>query len=128
MATTSSSSSSSAIYYNGIFSVPNPDNRLRTYMTAEVHIVLASANNVLTIPAAALGQRLGEGRYSVRVVGSDGTITTREVETGVNDKVTTEIKSGLAEGDRVVTGEMSSEAKTATRQQRSFGGPPPMGM
>lgn len=36
----SSTSSSEAIYYNGVFNVPNPDGKLRTYMTAEVHIVL----------------------------------------------------------------------------------------
>jgi membrane fusion protein, macrolide-specific efflux system len=50
----SSSSSSSAVYYNGIFNVPNADGDLRTYMTAEVHIVLGEAHNILTIPAAAL--------------------------------------------------------------------------
>lgn len=46
--------SSSAIYYNALFDVPNPDNKLRIDMTAQVSIVLANAKNVLTIPAAAL--------------------------------------------------------------------------
>ncbi len=36
----SSSTTSSAIYYNGVFNVPNPSGHLLTYMTAQVHIVL----------------------------------------------------------------------------------------
>lgn len=124
----SSSSSSSAIYYIGIFDVPNGDGRLRTYMTAEVHIVLGSARNVLTIPATALGRKLQDGKYEVRVVGSDGPPERREVEVGLDDKVTAEIRSGLDEGERVVTGEMSAADRAAASSSRnSFRGPPPMG-
>ncbi len=51
---TSSSSSSSAVYYNALFDVPNEDGKLRIDMTAQVYIVLDEAQNVLTIPAAAI--------------------------------------------------------------------------
>lgn len=119
--TSSSSSSSSttstdAIYYNGIFNVPNPDGRLRTYMTAEVHIVLGQAKDVLTIPASALGARAADGSYTVRVLNADRTVSTRKVEVGLNDKVTAEIKSGLEEGERVISGQLS--AATASSGSR----------
>lgn len=39
----------SAIYYKGIFSVPNPDGLPRTYMTT-VHILLAKAKDALIAP------------------------------------------------------------------------------
>ncbi len=52
--TSSSSSSSTAIYYNGLFDVPNPDGKLRISMTATVNIVLADARDVLTVPASAV--------------------------------------------------------------------------
>lgn len=116
----SSTSSSSAIYYIGLFDVPNPDGRLRTYMTAEVHIILGQAKNVLTLPATAL-ERDGQGQ-AVRVVGADGTMSRRRVEVGLNDKVTAEVRSGVSEGERVVTGEMTAGATASP-----MGGPPPMG-
>ena len=47
----------SAVYYNGLFSVHNPDGKLRIGMTAQVTIVLGSAKNAVTIPLAALGDR-----------------------------------------------------------------------
>ncbi|MDI4655802.1 efflux RND transporter periplasmic adaptor subunit [Xanthobacter autotrophicus] len=118
----SSSSSSSAIYYMGLFNVPNPEGRLRTYMTAEVHIVLGEAKGVLTVPATAL-ERDGAGD-SVRVVASDGTLERRKVEVGLNDKITAEIRSGLKDGERVVTGEKVQGAATASRMP----GPPSMGL
>lgn len=118
----SSSSTSSAVYYIGVFDVPNPDGRLRTYMTAEVHIVLGTATDVPVIPAAALGPRALDGSYQVRVLAADGTLAARRVEIGLNDKVMAEVRSGLALGERVVTGE-----RTATATTRSGGPPGPMG-
>src|SRR5690606_36435031 len=41
-------SASSAIYYTGIIPVENPDGRLRSYMTAQVSIILGAAQDVLT--------------------------------------------------------------------------------
>jgi macrolide-specific efflux system membrane fusion protein len=118
---TSSSSTSSAIYYNGIFNVPNEDGRLRTYMTAQVHIVLGRAADVLTVPAVALGPRNADGSYTVRVVAGDQ-ITVRKVEIGLNDKVIAEVRSGLQKGDKVVTGEGSATASASG--SRRMGGPP----
>lgn len=123
---TSSSSSSSAIYYNGVFNVPNADGKLRTYMTAEVHIVLGEARGVLTVPASALGAADSDGSYTVRVVGADGRVSDRKAKIGLNDKVTAEVRSGLAENERVVTGEASTAASTVS--SGGPGGPPPMGL
>ncbi|MBB6250853.1 efflux RND transporter periplasmic adaptor subunit [Nitrospirillum iridis] len=127
----SSSSSSTAIYYNGLFNIPNPEGRLRTYMTAEVHIVLGQAKGVLTVPSSALAKG-PDGAHMVRVMDSQGQITPRRVEIGLNNKVTAEVKSGLKQGERVVTGELSGDAKTNTSMMMGpppggGGGPPPGG-
>jgi macrolide-specific efflux system membrane fusion protein len=119
----STSSSSTAIYYIGIFDVPNADGRFRTYMSAEVHIVLGSAQDVLTIPSAALSDDRAGGGYTVHVIASNGFISARKVEIGLNNNVNAEVSSGLSEGERVVIGDASA-AKVATT---SGGGPPPMG-
>ncbi|MFS8113036.1 efflux RND transporter periplasmic adaptor subunit [Rhizobium jaguaris] len=118
-----SSSSSSAIYYNGIFAVPNKDNRFRTYMSAEVHIVLGAAKGVLIIPSSALGSKAVDGSYRVQVVAADGKQTARKITIGLNNNVTAEVRSGLSEGERVVIG----EASTTTVKSSMGGGPPPMG-
>ncbi|MDC7789457.1 efflux RND transporter periplasmic adaptor subunit [Rhodoplanes sp. TEM] len=119
----SSSSTSSAIYYIGVFDVPNPDGRLRTYMTAQVRIVLGAAAGVPLVPAAALGPKNPDGTRSVQVVGPDGAIEIRPVTVGLDNKATAEVRSGLRAGERVVTGRRSSEAAGQTR----MGPPPPMG-
>ena len=102
--TAASSAAAEAIYYNGRFTVPNPDGTLRTYMTAEVHIVMGTARDVLTVPSMALGSPDGDGRYRLQVEGSDGTLSDRVVSVGLNDKVMAEITDGLAEGEKIVTG------------------------
>lgn len=118
---TSTSSSSSAIYYNGIFAVPNQDNRFRTYMSAEVHIVLGAAKDTLIIPSSALGAKAADGSYSVQVVAADGRQTSRKITIGLNNNVTAEVRSGLSEGERVVIGQASISTTTSS----SAGGPPP---
>jgi len=109
----SSSSTSSAIYYYGRFETPNPDSVLRTYMTAQVRIVLGEAKGVVTIPTAALSGPDAKGARTVEVVSADGTTARRAVQVGLDDKVRCEIHSGLAAGEQVVVGRRSSEAKAS---------------
>ncbi|MBN9338724.1 MAG: efflux transporter periplasmic adaptor subunit [Comamonadaceae bacterium SCN 68-20] len=103
-------STTTAIYYNGLFDVPNPDNQLRISMTAQVSIVRAQAKGAVTIPASALGPRGKDGRHGVRVLGADGQPTPRQVRVGINNNVTAEVTEGLAEGDKVVLGEAAAGA------------------
>lgn len=121
----STSSSSEAVYYNGVFTVANPQGKLRTYMTAEVEIVQSSAQDVLTIPSAALGQRGADGKYRVGLVGKDGTVTMTSVEIGINNNIRAEVKSGLSEGDRIVSGDVAAAAASSGGSGGRRG--PPMG-
>ncbi len=106
--TATGSVTASAVYYKGKFTIPNPDGLLRTYMTAEVHIVLAKAKNVLLAPVSAL-KSVGDtdagapGEATVRVLTEYGRLEDRTVITGITDKINTEIRSGLQEGDKIVT-------------------------
>lgn len=87
----------SAIYYNGLMEVENPGHLLRIGMTTQVTINLAEARDVLRIPAGAL-------RGDTVQVWTGSSMEPRQVEVGLNDKVWAEIRSGLAEGEQVVTG------------------------
>jgi len=113
---TSSTSSSSAIYYIGTFDIPNADRRLRTYMTAEVHIVLNQARDVLTIPSAALGTPTRDGGYTVRVLGEKGQVEDRRIEIGLNDKVTVEVTSGLEAGEKVIVGQSGGASSGGSKR------------
>ena len=116
-------SSDEAIYYNGLLEVDNPDHLLRIGMTAEVSIILDRAENVLTVPSSALAK--GRQGYTVKLYDPDsGTTEVQKVEVGLNNKVNAEIKSGLSEGDIVVTG----TAVTATEKTRDTSPRMPRGM
>jgi len=116
-AASSSSAASAAVYYNGLFDVPNPDGQLRISMTAQVTVVLARAKGVPTIPAAALGQRGRDGIYKVQVQAEDGSVSEREAKVGLNNNAVAEIVSGLQPGERVVIGQAAPGGEAA-------GGPP----
>src|SRR5690606_25939299 len=75
---TTASGTSAAVYYNGLFDVPNPDETLRISMTAQVFIVLGEAKQTLIIPSSALGKRGEDGHYTVRVVDPDGEAAERQ--------------------------------------------------
>jgi len=108
--TSSQTQQPSAVYYNGVFSVPNPDHLLRTSMTAQVFIITEQAKNVLRLPVMALGQPLGNDRYQVQVLNGDKT-EQRVIRAGINDRQFVEVKDGLREGDHVVM--MQNDAETA---------------
>ena len=108
--------SGTAIYYNGLFDVPNPDHKLRISMTASVTIVLDEVRDVLTLPAT-LVSRVGPDGGAMVMVYDPQSEQQRpaRVELGLSNSITAEVKSGLAEGDLVVnsTGAQFSGTGTA---------------
>ena len=94
-----------AVYYNGLFDVPNPDHKLRISMTAQVTIVLDEVENALTLSSALVTRKDPEGNIMVPVYDpATEQITPRRIEVGLNNNVIAEIKSGLNEGEQVVSG------------------------
>jgi RND family efflux transporter MFP subunit len=81
--------------------VPNPDERLRAGMYTTVDFAPIMAASALTIPAPAV-IRTGERNVVVVAMG-DGRFEARDVELGAQANGLVQIKSGLKEGDRIVT-------------------------
>jgi macrolide-specific efflux system membrane fusion protein len=125
---TTTDTSNTAIYYNGLFDVPNPDHGLRISMTAEVTIVLADAKGVLTLPSSLVTHKGRDGGISVLVYDPSTQETRpRSIEVGLNNNITAQIVSGLKEGELVVGGNAGAPASsTASRNpgtgQRLGGG------
>ncbi|GAB1577306.1 efflux RND transporter periplasmic adaptor subunit [Bordetella petrii] len=109
-ASSTASGTSAAVYYNGLFEVPNPDETLRISMTAQVFIVLGEAKQTLVIPSSALGKRGEDGRYTVRVVGADNQPVERQIKVGMNNNVTAQVLEGLSAGEKVVSAEAAAPA------------------
>lgn len=103
IATSDDIDTSKAIYFNALLDVPNPDGVLRIGMTAEVSILLDSAENVITVPTAALGTN-ARGERIVRVLAEGAAAPEeRRVEVGLTTASQAAILSGLSEGEKVVT-------------------------
>ncbi|KAA6205610.1 MAG: efflux RND transporter periplasmic adaptor subunit [Candidatus Tokpelaia sp.] len=113
LSTGSSATSTEAIYYNGLFNVDNKDHALRTYMTAEVHIVLGAAQNVLLVPLGSLSGPEQDGFYHVRILPRKGGPIERKVKIGIKTQAQAEVLSGLTEGDEVITGESGGSGGAA---------------
>ena len=120
--TTSTSSNSSAIYYNGLFDVPNPDRKLRVSMTAQVTIVLSEAKQVLSIPVSALSNKGKDGRQAVKVLVA-GVPQERTIKVGICNNVSVQVTDGLRDGDLVVIGDTTLPATTVSTGMPA--GPPP---
>ena len=112
---------SDAIYYNALFDVENKQNLLRVGMTAQVSIVLGSAEEALLIPSQVLtskSERNDQYRVSILV---DGKVEKRKVEIGINNKVQAQVLSSLNEGDQVILGQ-SSVKEVRTRSELQLNG------
>ena len=92
------------VLYNALFDVPNPDQVLMSQMTAQVFFVLERTADTLLAPMAALGPVTGHGASTVHVVGPGGRVEQRAVTIGVRNRISAEVLSGLAEGERIVVG------------------------
>jgi macrolide-specific efflux system membrane fusion protein len=121
-------SSDTAVYYNGLFDVPNPDHKLRISMTAQVTIVLDEVKDALVLSSGLVGRKDPQGNTVVPVYDpATETIAPRRIEVGLNNNVMAEIKSGLSEGEQVVSGG-TAVVRPAGGQQGGGFRPPGGGM
>jgi len=96
-----SGTSNVSVYYNALLDVPNPDNRLRIAMTAQVSLLLGEAKNTLLVPIQAV-RKTEDKKQQVQVLTGNGQLEMREVKTGITNNVDIQILSGLKAGETVV--------------------------
>lgn len=143
------------VLYSVLVDVPNPDHLLMTSMSAQVFFRLGSARNVLVVPTNAVqpvargpgsgsrggGEpnagggppagaggpgRRGENRDEAMVrVLVNGEVQERRIRTGLTNRTLTEVKSGLEEGDVVVTTAPVQQRRDMGPMGPPGGGPPP---
>ena len=99
-------------------SLEDPAHAVKAGMTADIGIITADRDHVLTVPNAALETRMG--RTSVRILLPDGGTAFRRVQTGLRTETMTEITGGLRAGERVAIA-VPKAAKDAKGNGTSFG-------
>jgi membrane fusion protein, macrolide-specific efflux system len=118
---TTKDTTSAAIYYNGLFDIPNDNHVLQPSMTAQVNIVLGEAKGTLSIPTSALGETDSGGRRLVRVVDNKRGVEPRWVKVGLNNTATVQVIEGLKSGDTVVLGDSATVEAAEAAAKRSAG-------
>lgn len=96
-----SATPNASVYYNALLDVPNPENRLRIAMTAQVTLLIGEAKNTLLVPIQAVYNADGN-KQQVQVLTGNGMLETREVKTGITNSVDIQILGGLKVGEMVV--------------------------
>jgi multidrug efflux system membrane fusion protein len=78
----------------------NTDNALFPNQFVNARLLVQTLRNVVTVPTSAI-QRGAPGAY-VYVINADNTVSVRQITTGAVDGNTTQARSGLSAGERVV--------------------------
>ena len=107
-----SSGTSSVVTYTIVVSLDAAPPDVKSGMSAKVSVATATAANVIAVPTIALVG--SNGSYEVRVLDANGQVQLRPVTVGLTTNTLAEIKSGLSEGDQVVTGTATARQNTTT--------------
>ena len=97
------SGSERVVLYTVLLDVDNTDNALMTDMTAQVFFVAQNAQDTLTVPSTALPPGARPQWQLAQIVAANGEIQSREVRTGISDRLRTQVLEGLAEGDHILS-------------------------
>jgi uncharacterized membrane protein YgcG len=117
---TTSTVVSNVVTYNALVGFDSVPAAVKPGMTASVAVITASRDNVISVPSAAISTSGGQSTVTVRTAGKD---EVRPVVTGLKGDGTTEVASGLNQGDQVVmsVGVVSTNANRNTGTQTRTG-------
>lgn len=112
---------SNVVTYNAVVAFDSVPTGVKPGMTANVSVISASREGVVSVPSAAISTVGGVSTVKVRTNGVD---ETRNVVTGLKGDGTTEITSGLEAGEQVVmsVGVVTSSGSSGTGTQSRTGG------
>ncbi len=96
--------------YNVKIAFDVQDDRIKPGMTATVNIIIDSRIDVLIVPASAI-KTANDGSSYVEVL-LNGAPSRKSITVGLTDDTSTEVVSGLSEGDKIITQTVVVAAKT----------------
>ncbi|MDK2896633.1 MAG: HlyD family secretion protein [Candidatus Atribacteria bacterium] len=107
------------VVFETTIELPNPDDSLRSGMTAEAEIIIEAKEDALVVPIEALREQGGETWLFVK--DSEGQPVRREVKVGLRSDTQVEIETGLESGEEVFL--VTPAEVAATSNQPGFGPP-----
>lgn len=108
------------VLYQVLIDIDNPDGVLMDAMTTQVFFVQSKRENTLVVPLAALK---GPPNQRTVMVQTDQGVEPRTVTTGIQNRTSVEILSGLNRGEQIVVG-FRSPMGGAASSRGPLGGPP----
>lgn len=105
--------------YPATIALDEPNDKILPNMNVTANIITAIKDNVLLVPSSAV-QTIG-GQTTVRVL-QNGTLTSIPVTTGDSTDTQTEIKSGLTDGESVVTAIVNPSTNATSTGSSPFSG------
>lgn len=98
-----SGAASKVVVYTALFDVDNADGELMPQMTAKVAFVEHAAQDVLSVPLAALVPVAGStDLFTARVLRPDGKVEARQLRIGVRNRLSAQVLEGAQAGERIV--------------------------
>jgi macrolide-specific efflux system membrane fusion protein len=110
---------SGVVTFNAYIAFVAPPATIHPGMSASAIVQLSRHDDVLSVPTSAI-QSTADGQY-VRVM-KNGIVSQVPVETGLSSDTDTEITSGLAEGQTVVTSVITPTTSSSSTSTSPFGG------
>jgi HlyD family secretion protein len=104
--------SQGVVSYTVKISFTTDNESIKPGMSISASIITESVADVLTVPSSAV-KTMGQKSY-VEVMNSNKVIERKTVEIGITNDTLIEIKSGIVEGDKVVTSTTTSTKKITT--------------
>ncbi|KLU65852.1 macrolide export protein MacA [Desulfosporosinus acididurans] len=111
-------SQSGVTTFNVTINVTNKDNEMKSGMSANVTIIIAQKQNVLTIPSSAVHTKGSNETVSLLKTGSTVPVT-QTIQTGLDDGKNVEVVQGLQAGDKIVLGIRSTSSPTKSQTSQS---------
>ncbi len=90
------------VLYTVLLDVDNDDQALMAEMTAQIFFVAGRAQDTLTAPLSALKNGTQNDLQTAQVLTTRGEVQSRQVRTGISDRLRVQILDGLEEGDRLL--------------------------
>lgn len=115
----STSSANSAVYYYAQSIVDNKDGILRIGMTTQNTLLVSQIDEAISVPTIAIKRQGGKKIVSILRAGQPVQV---EVKTGISDNMSTQIISGINEGEEIITSQSSASeiAQLVNKESRGL--------
>lgn len=112
------SSNSGVTSYSVVVLLDDTDKEIYTNMAVTATIIIDSKSDVLLIPSTAI-ETNSDGTSTVQLI-KDGVTSTVSVTLGSTNDSQTEIKSGLSEGDTIISSSITNQSKSNNNTSSDF--------